>query len=160
MIIRLYTEEDLPALCKIFNEIVDEGKAFPETERLSQIAGSEFFARQTATCVATKGRSILGFSILHPNNVGRCGHVANASYAVSRDHRGQGVGKLLVRDSLKRCRDYDFRGLQFNAVVDSNKGARELYERLGFVHIGTIPGGFYMPDGSFEDTHIYYHDLS
>ena len=44
-----------------------------------------------------------------------------------------------------------FRILQFNAVVATNIHARHLYQRLGFIELGTIPGGFRMPDGSFAD---------
>ena len=49
--------------------------------------------------------------------------------------------------------------LQFNAVVESNIHARHLYERLGFVQLGTIPGGFRMKDGHYENICPYYHVL-
>ena len=65
---------------------------------------------------------VVGLYILHPNNVGRCGHIANASYGVSRDCRGRGVGRALVEDSLAACGALGFRLLQFNAVVASNLG--------------------------------------
>ena len=52
-----------------------------------------------------------------------------------------------------------FRVLQFNAVVESNIHARHLYERLGFVQFGTIPGGFRMKDGRYENICPYYHTL-
>ena len=50
-----------------------------------------------------------------------------------------------------------FRVLQFNAVVESNIHARHLYERLGFTQLGTIPGGFRMKDGHYENICPYYH---
>ena len=31
--------------------------------------------------------------------------------------------------------------------------------RLGFVRLGTIPGGFHMPDGSYEDIIVHYKQL-
>ncbi|RDB55457.1 hypothetical protein C1879_10520 [Paraeggerthella hongkongensis] len=67
--------------------------------------------------------------VLHPNNVGRCGHICNASYAVSSDARGQHIEEQLVTDCLKMGRELGFRVLQFNAVVESNIHARHLYER-------------------------------
>lgn len=49
--------------------------------------------------------------------------------------------------------------LQFNAVVATNTYARHLYERLGFTQLGTIPKGFRMKDGDFEDICPYYREL-
>ena len=97
--------------------------------------------------------------ILHPNNVGRCGHIANASYAVAGAARGRHIGEALVRDCLAAGRAAGFRVLQFNAVVATNLHARHLYERLGFVPLGTVPGGFRLPDGSYADICLYYHTL-
>ena len=66
---------------------------------------------------------------------------------------------MLVKDCLREGRKKEFRVLQFNAVVASNVHARHLYERLGFVRLGVIPGGFRMKDGHYEDICPYYHEL-
>ena len=71
--------------------------------------------------------------------------------------RGEGIGRLLVEDCLRQAAACGFRGLQFNAVVASNKRARALYESLGFARIGMIPGGFRNKDDVYEDMYIYYH---
>ena len=62
-------------------------------------------------------------------------------------------------DSLEVGRQLGFRVLQFNAVVESNVHARRLYERLGFIQLGTIPGGFRMKDGRYENICPYYRAL-
>lgn len=49
--------------------------------------------------------------------------------------------------------------MEFNAVVENNVHARHLYERLGFVRLGTIPGGFRMKAGSYQNICPYYHTL-
>lgn len=124
-------------------------------------SGTAFFAEQTYCGVAEDmdtGR-IYGMYILHPNNVGRCGHICNASYAVDRESRGLHIGEKLVSDCLAQGKAHGYRVLQFNAVVASNVHARHLYERLGFKQLGTIPGGFRMNDGSYEDICPYYHEL-
>ena len=102
---------------------------------------------------------VLGLYILHPNNVGRCGHICNASYAVDADVRGFHIGEKLVSDCLVQAKAYDYLVLQFNAVVATNVHARHLYERLGFTQLGTIPGGFRMKAGHYEDICPYYFDL-
>ena len=156
MTIRLYTPADLPALIEIWNQVVADGVAFPQTESLDSETGAAFFASQTCVGAAEADGRVAGLYILHPNNVGRCGHIANASYAVDRNARGKGVGEALVRDSLAQARAHGFRILQFNAVVATNTRARALYERVGFQQLGTIPGGFRLPDGSYADICPYY----
>lgn len=154
---RPYREEDLPVMVEIWNEVVEAGNAFPQTEPMTLEEARSFFAEQSHTAVATVGGRIRGLYILHPNNIGRCGHVANASFAVAGASRGEGIGRLLVEDCLRQAAVCGFRGLQFNAVVASNEQARALYESLDFARIGMIPGGFCNRDGIYEDMYIYYH---
>ena len=157
--IRQYGSNDIPDMIRIWNEVIEEGAAFPWEECLDMESGAAFFAEQSHTAVAEINGRVVGLYILHPNNIGRCGHLCNASYAVSSDMRGQHIGEQLVLDSLKMGRELGFRVLQFNAVVESNIHARHLYERLGFVQLGTIPGGFRMKDGHYEDICPYYRVL-
>ncbi len=161
IIIRKYTETDLPEMIQIWNEIVEEGIAFPQEELLTVETGREFFASQTYTGVAADSETdrIYGLYILHPNNIGRCGHICNASYAVAADSRGLHIGEKLVKDCLEQGKAHGFKVLQFNAVVATNIHARHLYERLGFVQLGTIPCGFRMKNGRYEDICPYYKIL-
>lgn len=157
--VRRFKIEDIPIMISIWNEIVEEGNAFPQEEYLNEKTGAAFFASQSYCGVAEGEGGPLGLYILHPNNVGRCGHICNASYAVSSRFRGRGIGEQLVRDCLKQAGKLGFRILQFNAVVETNSRARSLYERLGFQPLGTIPGGFRLPDGRFENIRPYYIEL-
>ena len=52
MIIRRYTENDLPEIIRIWNEVVEEGIAFPQDELLNSKSGAEVFAAQSYTAVA------------------------------------------------------------------------------------------------------------
>ena len=90
MTIRKYEENDIDGMIAVWNEIVEAGDAFPQEEPLTHDTGQEFFAAQTYTGVAVdEGGKVVGLYILHPNNVGRCGHICNASYAVSSKCRGR-----------------------------------------------------------------------
>ena len=157
--VRAYREEDLPGMLEIWNEVVREGNAFPQEEFLDETTGRQFFASQSYTAVALSGNLVVGLYILHPNNIGRCSHIANASYAVSSGFRGMHAGRLLVLDSLGVAASLGFRILQFNAVVRSNMRARKLYEELGFHPLGIISGGFRRPDGEYEDICPYWREL-
>ena len=135
-------------------------RRFPRQSPWTERQEAVFFAEQTFCGVAEEedGR-ILGLYILHPNNVGRCGHISNASFAVGREARGKHIGELLVRDCLTQAKAHGFRLIQFNAVVKTNAPARHLYQKLGFVELGSIPGGFLKKDGVYEDIVLYYHTL-
>lgn len=158
--VRQYTESDVSAMREIWNEVVREGKAFPQEDELTADGAKAFFSQQTCCGVAAdEDGKIYGLYILHPNNVGRCGHIANASYAVASQSRGLHIGEKLVRDCISEAGKHGFRVLQFNAVVATNIHARHLYERIGFRQLGTIPGGFRMPDGHYEDICPYYIEV-
>ena len=145
----------------IWNQVVVDGVAFPQTECLTEETGSVFFREQSHTGIAhdqTIGE-VVGVYILHPNNVGRCGHICNASYAVSQLHRGHRIGEMLVRDCMVQAKRLGFRILQFNAVVKTNVAAIRLYQKLGFTQLGVIPGGFRMDDLTYEDIIPHYIEL-
>ena len=159
--VREFNESDIQAANEIWNEVVEDGVAFPQEEYLNEETGKAFFAEQTYTAAAVDEESgkVYGLYILHPNNIGRCGHICNASYAVSRDSRGLHIGEKLVSDCLIQGKEHGFGVLQFNAVVACNVHARHLYERLGFTQLGTIPGGFLNKDGVYEDIIVHYKEL-
>ena len=159
MIIRKYTEKDISEMVHIWNEVVEDGEAFPQEEFLDDKTGAEFFASQTYCGVADKDGQIVWLYILHPNNIGRCGHICNTSYAVKDGVRGRHIGEQLVRHSMAQGKALGYRILQFNAVVATNASALHLYRRLGFKQLGVIPGGFLMPDGHYEDIIPHYHEL-
>lgn len=157
--IRKYKSGDLPEMIAVWNEVVEGGVAFPQEEMLDSVGGEKFFAAQTYCGVAEVDGKVLGLYILHPNNIGRCGHICNASYAVSSKSRGQRIGEKLVLDCIRQAHEEGFRVLRFNAVVRTNIHARHLYEHIGFKQLGTIPGGFRMKDGSYEDICPYYIEV-
>ena len=157
--VRAFRPEDTAALTRIWNEVIEAGRAFPQLEFLDEETGQAFFEAQTYTGVALADGVPVGLYILHPNNVGRCGHIGNASYAISAEYRGMHIGEALVRDSLKVAKEYGFRLMQFNAVVAENKAAIALYEKIGFVRLGTVPGGFLLKDGRYSDIILYYYEL-
>ncbi len=161
VIVREYAGRDIGAMMEIWNEVVEGGVAFPQTEALTRETAVGFFASQSFTGVAVEqdADEPVGLYILHPNNVGRCGHISNASYAVRPALRGRHIGEALVRHSMETGKRLGFRILQFNAVVRTNAGAIHLYEKLGFVKLGVIPGGFLMKDGRYEDIVPFYRLL-
>lgn len=79
-------------------------------------------------------------------------HLRVAALAVAETARGQGYGSRLLEAVCDQARREGFRAVQLE-VVDTNTGARRLYERLGFVVVGThrypIPPGWLGFSGEY-----------
>ena len=160
MRIRQFKTEDAKSAAEIWNSVVEDGIAFPQMETLSTEEARNFFESQSYTGIAEDNGDIVGLYILHPNNVGRCGHICNTSYAVKKGIRGKHIGEQLVKDSMAVGKCLGFRILQFNAVVATNEIALHIYKNLGFTQLGCIPRGFLMKDGHYEDIIPHYIELT
>jgi GNAT superfamily N-acetyltransferase len=90
--------------------------------------------------VAVEDGRILGTAKMEPNKRGPGSHISTASFMVAAEARGTGVGTALCRYALDWAREHGCAGMQFNAVVETNRSAVEIYKRLGFTVIGTVPG--------------------
>jgi GNAT superfamily N-acetyltransferase len=111
------------------------------------------------TVVALDGDRVLGTAKMGPNRQGPGSHVATASFMVAADARGQGVATALCRFALDWAREQGYAGMQFNAVVETNHAAVEIYRRLGFTIVGTVPGAFAHPTQGRVGLHIMYREL-
>ena len=81
-----------------------------------------------------------------------------AKMLVHRRARRRGLGAALMRaaeDAARECR----RTLLVLDAVTGGDAAR-LYERLGWVRVGDIPGYALMPTGEPCGTTVYYRDLA
>ena len=153
---RSYQEEDIARMTAIWNDIVEDGIAFPGEERYTESAFGQLLTEQSAsTCLLLNGQ-IAGFFIVHPNHIGRCSHIANASYAIAKEFRGQRLGRPLVKESLEVTKKLGFKAMQYNAVVASNTSAIRIYLELGFRIIGTIPDGYRLKNEELTDMHIMH----
>ena len=155
-----YDIKYIKEVLKIWNDTIEEGIYFPQIETLSnEEEAHKYFISQDYTGIAIDNDKVFGVYILHPNNIGRCGHISNASYAVSKESRGKGIGEALVRDSMEQGKKLGYKILQFNAVVISNTNAHKLYEKIGFNKIGIVKKGYINKNNEYEDIVLYYIDL-
>ena len=69
-------------------------------------------------------------------------HVGTLGIAITREARGIGIGTTLINEAMKEANKIGIKLVKLY-VFDSNKRARELYERIGFVAAGVVPKGVY-----------------
>ena len=78
--VKKYRHEDAADATRIWNRVVEDAKAFPQTECMTPEEGDRFFSEQSYTGIAWDSETgdIVGLYLLHPNNIGRCGHICNS----------------------------------------------------------------------------------
>jgi GNAT superfamily N-acetyltransferase len=127
-------------LFELFARVVADGEGYPHLPPLTRSQFEDTWIRSVTIVVGAEvDGQLAGAYYLKPNFPGRGAHIANAGYLVGRAHRGRGIGRLLVEDSIARAPGLGFDAIQFNFVFADNP-ARRLYERLGWKEIGRIPG--------------------
>jgi len=100
--------------------------------------------------------AVLGTAKMGPNQMGPGSHVATASFMVGPGARGQGVGRALGEHAVDWARRQGYRAMQFNAVVETNTVAVDLWKSLGFEVVATIPEAFRHPSQGYVGLHVMY----
>lgn len=80
-----------------------------------------------------------------------------AKMLVHRRARRRGLGAALMRAAEATGREFGKSLLVLDAVTGGD--AARLYERMGWVRVGDIPGYALMPRGGLCSTTVYYRDL-
>ncbi|MEU5940983.1 GNAT family N-acetyltransferase [Micromonospora sp. NPDC047548] len=161
MLIREFAGADWPRVWPIVEEVVVAGDTFVYDPGLTAESARGLWveAPPGLTVVAVDGDRILGTAKMGPNRPGPGAHVSTASFMVAADARGRGVGRALAEYALDWARRQGYAAMQFNAVVESNTWAVELYRRLGFTVIGTVPEAFALPGGKRVGLHVMHRFL-
>ncbi len=159
--IREFVEGDWCQVWPIVRNVVqaEETFAFDPSMTAAQAYGLWVEAPPGLTVVAVDGDRVLGTAKMGTNRPGPGSHVSTASFMVAAEARGRGVGTALCRFALGWARERGYAGMQFNAVVESNRPAVELYQRLGFSVVGTVPGAFAHPTLGRVGLHVMYRAL-
>jgi L-amino acid N-acyltransferase YncA len=158
--IRVATETDWARVEPIFTSVVAAGETYAYPEGLSSDEARELWLGQHRVVVLEEGDAVLGSATMGPNRPGRGDHVGTASFMVAGSARGRGVGRRLGEHVVAWHRQQGFRGIQFNAVVETNTVAVRLWQRLGFEIVGTVPGAFRSREHGYVGLHVMYLDLA
>lgn len=152
---------DWPRVWPVFDAVVRAGDsyAFPLDLDLESARAWWMEELPGRTVIAEDGDQLLGTAKMGPNRPGRGSHVATASFMVDEAARGRGVGRALVDHVIGWARAAGYRGIQFNAVVETNTAAVDLWQAVGFEIVGTVPRAFDHPVHGFVGLHVMYRSL-
>jgi L-amino acid N-acyltransferase YncA len=158
VIIRPATADDWPRIWPFWREIVEAGEsyAYPPDLTSDQARDLWLYDPPGQTVVLVEDDRVLGSATMGPNRPGRGAHLGTASFMVSSEARGRGVGRRLGEYVVQWHRDQGFRGIQFNAVVETNTAAVRLWTSLGFEVVGTVPEAFESREHGLVGLHVMY----
>ena len=158
MLIREATDGDWPTVHPFFRAVVDAGHTYAYPEELSLEDARPLWMEQPPgrTVVAVDCDTVLGSAKMGPNRPGRGSHIATASFLVDPAAQGRGVGRALGEHVVGWARDAGYRGIQFNAVVETNTAAVRLWTSLGFEVVGTVPEAFESREHGLVGLHVMY----
>jgi ribosomal protein S18 acetylase RimI-like enzyme len=160
MKVRAATREDAPAIWAILEPIIRAGETYALPRDWSRDATLAFwFEAGHDAFVAEDGLAIVGTYFVCANHLGGGAHVANAGYATAQDAQGKGIARAMCEHSIEHARRRGFRAMQFNFVIASNTRAVELWKRMGFAVVGTLPGAFEHPSLGFVDAFVMHRVL-
>jgi L-amino acid N-acyltransferase YncA len=158
MLVREFRQADWPQVWAILEEVVRAGETFPYDPAMTEEGARSIWVESPPgrTVVAVEQDRVLGTAKMGPNRGGPGAHISTASFMVAASARGRGVGTALCRDATSWARGAGYAGMQFNAVVETNRSAVELYQRHGFRILGTVPRAFDHPALGRVGLHLMY----
>ncbi len=165
---RLHAVDDgqIGALAELLIDCVEGGASVGFLQPLTRERAVAFWrhvaqavaAGERALLVAEDARGVCGTVQLLLEQPENQPHRADlAKMLVHRRARQRGLGTALVRAAEATARDCGKTLLVLDAVTAGD--AARLYERLGWVRVGDIPGYALFPEGGLCSTTVYYRNL-
>ena len=140
IVVRDATVEDAVAICRIYNEGIEDRLATLETELRDPRERTHWLESRGPrhpVLVATRAGAIAGWGSLNPFNPRPAyDGVADFSVYIARQARGCGVGRKLLQALEERAIAIGFHKLVL-AMFDWNEAGVRLYTRQGFRTVGT-----------------------
>ncbi len=152
--VRLATVDDAAAICRIYNQGIEDRVATLETELRTPEERRAWLASRSPrhpVIVAESKGQILGWgslNVYNPRDAYR--FVADFSIYVDRAWRGKGVGDVMLARLVDLAREHGFHKMVLSAFP-TNTGGMALYAKHGFRTVGIYKEQGQL-DGQWVDT--------
>jgi len=155
------TKADFQAFWPVFKDVIEVQETYAFAPDMSfDDAYQLWCVIPDKSFVAKEDDVLLGSYYLKANAAGPSSHIANCGYMVNPQSRGKGVAQKLCEHSQAMALKLGFTAMQFNSVVSSNEVAVNLWKKLGFTIIGTIPKAYNHKRFGLVDSYIMHKHLT
>ncbi|MEV5427676.1 GNAT family N-acetyltransferase [Streptomyces sp. NPDC052701] len=160
MLIREATADDWPRIWPIWHRVVAAGETYTWDPGTSEEDARALWMHpaKRVYVVEDEGGAVVASAYLTPNYGGPAAKIANAGFMVHPGHAGRGIGRALGEHVLDEARAAGYRGMVFNAVVETNPAVK-LWTSLGFTILGTVPDAYEHPRHGRVGLHVMYRAL-
>jgi len=164
--IDLMRKDEVDQGLMMFNEMLKGGVSWPYIEdKFNKSRYLGYYCAEAVFVVRTveskDDSCVLGTFYIKPNYPGRCSEICNSGFITNCKFRRKGVATICGRAYLRMAKDLGYRASVFNLVFDINKPSIRIWQRLGFIRIGTVPKCAQLKNiVGYVDAHIYYYDLT
>jgi L-amino acid N-acyltransferase YncA len=137
--IREATENDLPAILEIYNDVIlNTTSVYSEQPHTMAMRLAWFKERTSAgfpVIIAKQNGVIAGFGSYGHFRIWQCYRfTAEHSVYVHKDHRGQGISKLLLQELITRAKNAGLHAL-IAGVDSNNQVSLKLHLKFGFTQV-------------------------
>lgn len=159
IVVDLMAPSDEAHVMQLLNDVINDGGAWPFETRLTEAEFRAYWCSGAALVVRVES-VVVGAFYVKQNFPGRSAHYANGGFITDKSYRRRGVGKVMGEVYLRVARDLGYRAAMFNLVYATNVASVRLWEKLGFVRVGRLPGvGRLKGHDDFVDADVMYYDL-
>jgi L-amino acid N-acyltransferase YncA len=156
IVLRPATAADAAAICRIYNQGIEDRLATLETELRTPDERRQWLAARGPrhpVFVAETDEMVVGWSSLNVYNPRPAyQYVADFSIYIERGWRGKGVGRRLLEHLIEQARALDYHKMMLSTFPFNASGVA-LYERMGFTQAGVFHE-MGLLDGRWVDTLI------
>ena len=162
MIISEALDDDFDEIWVIFKSVIRLGTSYVYSPLTSKEQAFDIWMKRPLKTFAVRNDNseMLGTYYIKENRPDLGSHICRCGYMVSPEQRRQGIGEQMCQHSLEQAKLMGFRGIQLGYVVSTNTASVNLWLKMGFKQVGTVPNAFQHSTLGDVDVFIMYKSLT